>query len=551
MPPREQTPSVLDIGTPAYQMSIGEDDLLCMFVHLMRCRQVFLEAKAHISVELFDRVREPHWAVLWATLYDLDKDYGGWAYESLVHAVSHRQRQDASAMSPRSWDALLRPDEQGIIFSTFASRESDMMPDYGRNLVRQFLQERTVVMPLTRVMRSSGDAYVQNFSQLLAEANARASRIDAVRELPAGLGMPAIGSPLPPPIPVIPTTLTYFDRHIEGRRRGDANGILGVRGAGKTTMGIDLAITEAKNCFARRAAGGPDLLSVFMSYEEPEEKLIRRCWSNATKIRSSKLDMLTDWNMLTTAANLDEYERNMEAVLTPNQIVMGERERYEEAMVWFNRHFVFVDMSGSGRYPKAGRGGVDEIVAMLNRVQEERNQGIDSVVIDYAGLVCRRYMTDRNIPADNIRHYLGPMGDRIRCEVAIRFDCTAWIMHQLASDQGKRSATTKLTDLDAAEAHNFAENLAACGCLGVADPRTGCQLFNWSKVRYRKQWEHAPSVIMLDGAFCRFNDVSARYRADSVTRSFMNPNESQVVYGADDNRHVGVPTGIPPVGMES
>ncbi len=537
-------PSVLDAGSATYQIAIGDADLTCLFIHLMRCRQLFLEGRQLIAVNLFDRVREPHWAVLWATLLDLDTQFSGWTYESIAHAISVRQRQDPSAMPAPYWDALMRSDDQGIVHSTFSVRVEDLMPEYGRELLRKFLQERTVIQPLTRHLRQNGDAYALNFAQLVSEAQSRIMRIDAVRQVPIGGAAPAFGSPLPPPVIKRPTGITYIDRHIQGQRRGDCNGLLGIRGAGKTTLCMHMAIRHARQCFEAYLRGEEAELSVMFSYEEAESKLQRRIWSNAAEIAWSTLDQMTDWSALSTADNLKPYEQHRRAVAAAGGVVHGERERYEEMTHWLNQHFVFLDMSGSEQYPNAGRGGVAEIVSTLNRLQDERQKGISQVVFDYAGLIVRRYMADRGLSPDGIRHELGPFGDRIRQEVAIRHNCTAWVAHQMGSDQGKRSPTTLLTDLDAAEAHNFGENMAAVMCLGAADPNTKCQLLNWSKVRYLNRLEVAPSVIMLNGEFYRFDDVSDRYRPDTVTRTFINPQEAQAVMGAE-----AAPLGVP-VGLE-
>lgn len=533
-------PSVLDAGTATYQIAIGDADLTCLFIHMLRCRQLFLEAKTLLHVGLFDRVREPHWAILWATMVDLDAQFGNWTYESITHAINVRQRQDPSAMPDPYWNALTRADEQGIVYSTFCVRIEDLMPDYARELLRKYLHERTVVQPLSRHLRTNGDAYVQNFAQLLAEATARVARIDSVRQAPIGSSMPMFGEALPPPVIKRPTGITYIDRHIVGQRRGDCNGILGIRGAGKTTLGLHMAIKHARQCFANALDGQEPQLSVFGSWEEPETKLQRRVWSNAAEISWSTLDTMTSWDELSTGQSLKAYERWR----ANDRDVMGERERYEAAIQWVNRHFVFLDMSGTDRFPNAGRGGVPEIVSALNRVQEERGMKISQVVMDYAGLIVRRSMSERGVSPDAIRHELGPFGDRIRQEVAIRFDCTAWVMHQMSSDQGKRGPTTLLTDLDAAEAHNFGENMAAVACLGSADPATKCQLLNWSKVRYADRLACPPSVVMINGDYYRFDDVSDRYQPDSVTRSFINPAEAEMISGTRSEGPVGRPAGI-------
>jgi hypothetical protein len=66
---------------------------------------------------------------------------------------------------------------------------------------------------------------------------------------------------------------------------------------------------------------------------------------------------------------------------------------------------------------------------------------------------------------------------------------------------------------DAAEARNFAEHMAVCGCLGVVDHNSGCLRLNWSKVRYFRDPSRTPPILRFDADFCRMVDVSTQFVA--------------------------------------
>jgi hypothetical protein len=160
----------------------------------------------------------------------------------------------------------------------------------------------------------------------LETALAEVRRIGALRTIPIAAPLPARGTPLSPPPVYVSTGLTFVNNFTHGQRRGDANGVLGVYGGGKTTLGLQLAVESARLAHTE----GNRELSVFLSYEEPESKVQPRVWANACNIRKSKVEQLMqtgNWNQLTTQANLDHYELE---VGRRDGNVLSESQRWDE-----------------------------------------------------------------------------------------------------------------------------------------------------------------------------------------------------------------------------
>ena len=191
-----------------------------------------------------------------------------------------------------------------------------------------------------------------------------------------------------------------------------------------------------------------------------------------------------------------------------------------------------LDLSGSDDFPEAGRGGLDEIVSYISRIvyrDRSRPRKLRSVIIDYAGLVCERYMAAKGIDENKYRHVLKRFGDMCRMEIAERFGCTAWILQQLRGGAGASSPMKLMTHADIGESKDFATNMAMCACLGVEDPRTGCRRLNFSKVRTKEKVGVPPLTLKIHPLFARMEDVGSQYRLDEQAKRFISNEEQQQI----------------------
>lgn len=529
-------PRLFDVSQQAHQLpqthSILSTDLDLMFIYIMRIPAVFLEAMAHIEPEYFDN-EEIQYAIFWNTVRDLRRAYHQVSFDMVATEINRRLTLNP-IVSDEVRCSMLQPNSNGLVWMAMQQPvdPQDLNGTYARDLMRRFLHERTVIRPLARVAsQARGNTYPQEFMQFLKAAVDQNSRIDGIRDIPIGGAMPARGSELPAPIQYVPTGMSFVDNYIKGQRQGDCNGLLGVFGAGKTTMGLQITLENAMNSYTQAMINGttPEL-NVFLSYEEPQSKVEKRIWSYAARIRRDKLEEMRDWNVLTTQNNMEDYERGLSAA-GPNGVLYSETERWDIARQWLNSSFVLLDMSGSENYPNAGAGYVDEAAAMLTRLAETRQQKLRCITMDYAGLMCKRHMGANGVNEERMRYYLANLGDSLRRTIAEKHQATVWLLHQFNGDQNKRSPTVLLHHSDAAESKAFAENLAVCGCLGVEDKATGCRLLNWSKVRYYNDRSQSAPTLQIDGMFGGMRDVSNRFTPDANTRTFIDPHSRSALEG--------------------
>ena len=512
------------------QPMVNSYELEWLFLHILRVPAIFSEARRMLTSDLFN-ASEAHFSTLWRTLQAMYEARTPLTHQSIYYALQSQVANDMHReLTQAQTAALLRPDRDGLLFLAFDIADSEFTPNKARSILQQFLSERSVMGPLKTILQEGGHRTgVANFRGVITAAMSALQSIATISEVPVGKGMPAIGTALPAPDICEPTTLSFMDPWILGQRKGDLNGILGVSGSGKSTIGGQIAIANARNYYSQYtgAPGQKRRLAVFMSYEEPEWKINSRIWSCAADIRRQKLEAVIEtrnWGLLSTQDTIESYERDLPGNSGANGIpILSETDRWNLCRTWLNEHFVLLDMSGADAHPDAGRGYVPEIRAALDRLVSERNAEIGTVVIDYAGLVCRRFMQANNIEEDKIRHKIATIGDQLRTEVTGPLGATGWLMHQLAGAQNKFSSTKLLSHADASESKSFAENMAVCGCLGTRDQASGVLMLNWSKVRYNRNPDTHMPRIRINGDFSRMDDVSDQLVLAESGGGFVDP----------------------------
>jgi len=507
-----------------------------MFTGLLRCRTFFNDARRLLARNQFNPGSEDHYVLLWDVMCRLCDHYDQWTCDMVLLEVYQALEQNPGMMPPVVQHMLTATDMSGIVFAAFHTPTEHISIPYCRDLLREFLEERTVVAPLRYFMESAGPNLLpENFDNFLDGINEQRSRVRSMQDMPLVESAPDLNQQLTPSAVKHLTGVPFIDGPLGGMREGDTNGIIGVTGAGKSTLGAHMAVDMAKNSWDRASETRkkPGMV-VFFTYEEEAKKMYPRIWSAAFKIRRNKLeDMTKPADTLTTRANMEEYERRLSEKEGGG---LCEQERWQVGRHWLNQCFKLFDMSGSGEYPNAGAGYIAEMAACLEWLVGQTGNPIRAIVVDYAGLVCKRYMRINNIDDSRLRNFLSSFGDEVRREISERFACTSWILHQIAAQEGTRRPTKLLHHSMASESKAFAENMAVCGCIGTPDQATGVRMLNWSKVRYTQQDQVPPVPIRINDQFAIMEDMSARFEIDPTTQRFIDRNDTtQFQGGSSDN----------------
>lgn len=496
------------------------------------------DAVRMLHVHHFD-MTERALAVTWQLISEAASNSWLVTYDYLCTQLSLKLQMDRGVLPPNKLDEVLQADDSGLFWALThpASPITEQSTGYARNILQLLLQERTVARPLARIASMSlGDGRVVDMNPMLDAVALQRDRLVSLDAMPTVSSVVVRGTPTKRALEYRSTGIRFVDESIGGDSVGDVSGLLGPMGGGKTTLAIHMAVSTARYAFAEaiRTSSRPPLV-VYVTYEQAATKLRPMSWSVAFQIPRRKLQSLgDDWSRLTTPDCLEDYERALVGVsadgapypVTP----LSETERWDAESVWLGRCFTFLDMSGSDEHPTAGNGGVPELLSYLERLQQDRQQPLRAVYIDYAGLLISGVANSQNISDErDRRNMLRELGMQLRRQIAQRFNCTVWLLHQMSGAATKVSPTRVLTHGDAADCKSFAENMAVCGCLGNEDKSTGCRLLNWSKTRHTDGATALPSTLRINNLFAMMEDVTRNYRADPARGVFMTAADAQRV----------------------
>lgn len=507
-------------------------------------RTLFDEMQRLIQPHHFDP-REMVLRLLYEGITACHLNYHGVSYEALASTVDSLSRNEAVfPLNPQQRQLIFERSPNGLIQQVCDPTVSITPPgkSYARSVLMRLANERTVLAPLRTAINpgrygQNDVPEASNIRNLLDTVLVQQAKISATGVNPVVDIAPEVGTPLVAASVVHKTGVDFIDTMLGGYRERDCNGLIGPTGGGKTTFGVHLIAQNAKQNYAdwvTQGRRGEPKVAVYITAEENAIKLRPRIWANFFQIERSRLDRLTSWDQLSRPGQLHAYEAEMQR---GQEQPLSELERYQIRAPQLRQCFRALDYSGSDEFPNAGSGYVPELASGLLRLERE----ISLVYIDYAGLFCTRYLqSNGNFDERRYRSLLKQFGDDVRRQICERFNCTAWVAHQLKGAAGTASPTKLMHHSDAGESSDFADNMAVCFCLGTEDKATGCRILNPSKVRYLPG-EEAPPVILKINKFAMMQDVTRNYVINQS--KIMSLEDADRVGGLENNQPQTGPQG--------
>ncbi|NDD52380.1 hypothetical protein EBZ39_00620 [bacterium] len=416
----------------------------------------------------------------------------------------------------------------GVISSTFntpklTGKEETADKKYVENILRRFINARIIKHQLHNTFRSLETGAPPKLHEILSHFTNKAQAVDFIgRDVTNAAFAPEFGSKIVLPPKPIATGMAWVDEYIGGFRTGDIIGVLGPYSGGKTTLLATAAVRMAQNFHSR----GEQKLSVYVCYEDGADKMNPLFWSAGAHIHRERFTSERFWDDFSTREKLNPYDYRLPENKN-GKIVLGERERWEGFRGWFNNHFVFLDFSENASSGGRGSGGVAEIVAALTRLQERLKMEIGFVAIDYAMLLINRELA-KDARTKNMEQVWRPMQqlpDAIRTQIAVPFNSTVMLAHQLAGGDIKKIPPFRyVSHLDAQGSKAFAENLHACMCINQKDEVVNVSTIHWSKIRAALPITKY-GLIKLDPDVVDVHLVNKEYEACETARRIVKKGE--------------------------
>lgn len=538
---------------PELQQRMNEDIKLYMMQGLLRLPEMFELAKSELKPEHFDIRAEPAWSILWRAALQVAASNNGKLPDNEAKARTLIELEatklvdgaPSNVVGGGGADELFYgPDDEpgtGLINDVYTSRPLDVLDsDTTRSLLKTFLTEREIFDPLQKFVNSMGNNSVPTSADKII------TKLQTSRDKIEGLGVDPVEDVFTSSwessnaIVQVPTDMAFLDESMDGGPAlGEVIVVLGPTGGGKTLLAIMAAVNGARYQVKLAKKGEPSGYWFYFTYESPVNPDIRsRVMSYAAQIHFKEtMKNLKNMDQLSTSNNLKEYEKKRwEAAIRTNIPVPGERERYQEQVELIGDRLKLVDMSGKDN-PSVGSKGIEEIARVLQTATNKGQQPV-GIIIDYAGLVVERYMAAKNERLENEFAHLNRFVNNVRVQIASRFNCICWVLHQLHGDAAAASPTARQHHSKARGARNFADNANFAFNIGTKDESNNCCIITCTKHR-RADGVKEPPIVRIDGQFGSMIPENATYALDTGQQRIIERKTKAIVIENIDNKWIG------------
>jgi hypothetical protein len=485
-----------DIGSARMDKPLIE----VMMAHLLRLPDLFLAAKSHMRPQHFpDRLEFTYRAVWQCATFHYDKFNRFPTCEALSATTMAFVQADHFSLPEQAEDV-----RQFLewVWGERWNAPGELQPDFAYFLLQRFLHERIVEHGIKQAFSTASPPSMDKLNELLAKSVAAVSTIDSLGGMTISQAMPdTINRPL---AVVLPTRVRALDQFMgDGSQPRETNVLLAPSGVGKTLTGIDIACGRAEmQAIAEAEHAGSGKVVVLLSYEEPLELVQPRVWARAAQIHIEEARRMRSMADMSTSGKLKEYEsQRFRLAIQNGAVVDGEFERYQAAKTWVNKFLHIADFAGGTQpgQPVRGYGGVDEISRYLDALSNQLQMGIDTVIIDWAGMAVRRELQIKNRESD-LPAVLGSYVDHVYGKITSKFNCVTWVLHQIAGRYCDRPPKFKFSHTHAEWCSGIAVNAWFAMTLSTKHGRH-C-VARCSKAR-RGEPVDRDIVCHIDGAFGR------------------------------------------------
>lgn len=509
-----------------YQQRFTNSQKEFLIAAILRLPNLFKLAKENLKPEHFNNLTEMPYMLLWkATLTIASKNKDELPPDIQAKEMITLEASVLCDNAPSSFTMgsnleslfTLSDNDVGFIDKIYQKPIEAFNEEYCIDLLKKFLSERVIFDPFKKFLERYGDTAVPaDIDPILEKLKSEKEKLENIDVSP--VSDIAITNWQENALEQIPSNVSFIDEATAGGPAlGEVIILLGASGSGKTLAGIQLGVEGARYQIRQANQKKPSGYWFYFSYECAIHPDIRqRVISCAAKIDWGSLKSLKAFTDLSSSTALKEYEtKRWRAKIEAGIQIPGEQERYKAAMEELGDRLKLVDMSGAIA-PSIGTKGIPEMVKILERAKSQGQQPI-GIIIDYAGILVSRYLAANNEKVENQFIYLNRFVNDVRVEIASRFNCICWVLHQLHGDAAILSSTAKQHHSRASGARNFADNANFAFNIGTKDVTNDCCIITCTKSRRSSPLRIDP-IVKVDGAVNAMIAMNQTYALDPAQR---------------------------------
>jgi hypothetical protein len=230
---------------------------------------------------------------------------------------------------------------------------------------------------------------------------------------------------------------------------------------------------------------------------------------------------------------LIEYEREEFAGEVANKVPFPcERARVLAAAATFNKHVVFLDMTGkTAERQHKGKGGVPELAAELAVELKDRTARLYSLWLDHAASMCEEEMIAKELESGRRRELLRRIPKQLGNMIAGPMDAGVFVLQQLSGEANSRGSTARMDHTDGDECKSFGMYLD----FAITCTRPNPQQVSMARCTKHRRTPPLPhKFIRIVGEFNRVDDVSDTYTMEGGGLGIVSKAEKGLVGSVED-----------------
>lgn len=511
------------------QPVLTKHEINYLFKGILRIPDFFAQARRHIKLEYFDSDYELFYIILWKKFLSLESERGA----AFLFDPSNIDKV-CDILQTEVFAALegIAPDRKKQIINNFFNENNFLVWVYSSppesidrlkldEYLKRFFIHRGVQDPLKKLFSVTGRQTIVDISTLLRGCVEELNEIN-FNNLSSVVSSPSVNFIESFKTKKFPTGIKFLDFMLDGGQiDGEVYGVLGAYGGGKTLFAVQLACDSIRyqieeNYLAENYSleKKPIRHSFIFHYEASTNEMQKRTIANLCEISLRSLDEgVEKFSSKFGPIKIKSYEKKYwsKAIEFSEDEFLPEFERLQRLSL-YSPYIHLVDCSGTNpnASAKVGSGYVEEIAEILESLKKKHNYDIGVVIIDYAGLCCRRYINaNPGFRLEHLRHLIGNFGDKCRHLIAGPFNCPVWVFHQLAAAANKRTHAVQAHHADAAESKSFVENMSYAFNMGVPHEKYRTLLFSVTKAR--RSALSPPEFLLINGEFQRLEPAKDKF----------------------------------------